>query len=92
MFVTTDKKEQEVLESAGVGLVGIKQGKLIRGASQAEKYEMILTFDCSEEEASNLLGKKEVIEEVGCIGYTKSGDPCKRPAVKGSKFCAAHKE
>lgn len=98
MYTTSDKKEQRVLDDSGIGLVGIKRGKRILGAPKSEAYEMFLTYDCTQEQAEEIIGGKPVKEESElveeddiCIGVTKAGDRCKRKATHG-KYCAAHKQ
>ncbi len=72
MYTTSIQAEKEKLEEAGVGLIGLKYGKRIVGATSAAStvaltaasaYEIICTYDCSEAEARAILGDDEDMEE-----------------------------
>ena len=100
MYTTSIQAEKEKLEEAGVGLIGLKYGKRIVGASKASAYEIICTYDCSEAEARAILGDDEDMEESEdeaspvepgrCIAITARGSQCKNKSVKGGQFCMAH--
>lgn len=106
MYTTSIQAEKEKLEEAGVGLIGLKYGKRIVGATSASAYEIICTYDCSEAEARAILGDDEDMEESEdaeesedeaspvepgrCIAITARGSQCKNKSVKGSPFCMAH--
>jgi hypothetical protein len=90
MFKTKSQEDKEKLLEAGIGIVGLTYGNIIPKARSAERYEIILEFNCSEAEADKILGKE--VKSGKCQATTKAGGSCKGKAVADSDYCMAHQK